>query len=93
MKSKNIIRICGIAMMSAVCLSSCDNVLEEQPRSSFDPTYFKTQDGVEGGLTALYSHLRNIYGQAYYLTSLEAGTDEYTYGHSADGNQKDTPQR
>lgn len=89
MKTKNIIRICGVAMMSAVCLSSCDYVLEEQPRSSYDPTYFTTQDGVEGGLTALYSHLRNLYGNAYYLTSLEAGTDEYTYGHSGDGNQKD----
>ena len=76
-------------MMSAVGLSSCSDILEEQPRSSFDPSYFKTQKGVEGGLTALYSHLRNIYGNAYYLTSLEAGTDEYTYGHSADGNQKD----
>jgi hypothetical protein len=89
MKTKNIICICGIAMMSAVGLSSCSDILDEQPRSSFDPSYFKTQKGVEGGLTALYSHLRNIYGQAYYLTSLEAGTDEYTYGHSADGNQKD----
>ena len=89
MKTKNIIRICGVAMMSAVCLSSCDYVLEEQPRSSYDPSYFKTKDGVEGGLTALYAHLRNIYGNAYYLTSNEAGTDEYTYGHSADGNQKD----
>jgi hypothetical protein len=75
--------------MSAVCLSSCDYVLEEQPHSSYDPSYFKTKDGVEGGLTALYAHLRNIYGNAYYLTSNEAGTDEYTYGHSADGNQKD----
>lgn len=89
MKTKNIIRICGVAMMSAVCLSSCDYVLEEQPRSSYDPSFFTTQIGVEGGLTSLYSHLRNLYGNAYYLTSLEAGTDEYTYGHSGDGNQKD----
>ena len=48
MKTKNIIRICGVAMMSAVCLSSCDYVLEEQPHSSYDPSYFKTKDGVEG---------------------------------------------
>ena len=89
MKTNNIIRICGVAMMSALCLSSCNDILDEQPRSTYDLSYFKTQEGVEGGLTALYAHLRNIYGQAYYLTSLEAGTDEYTYGHSADGNQKD----
>ncbi len=89
MKKNNIFRFCGIALMSAMAFSSCSDILDEQPRSGYDPTYFKTEDGVKGGLTSLYSHLRNLYGQAYYLTSLEAGTDEYTYGHSADGNQKD----
>ena len=89
MKKNNIFRICGIALVSALTFSSCSDVLDEQPRSSYDPTYFTTEDGVKGGLTSLYAHLRNLYGQAYYLTALEAGTDEYTYGHSADGNQKD----
>lgn len=89
MKTKNIFRICGLAVLSAVALSSCSDVLDEQPRSGYDPTYFTTEDGVKGGLTSLYAHLRNLYGQAYYFTSCEAGTDEYTWGHSADGNQKD----
>ena len=87
--NKNIIRVCGLAVLSAMTLASCNDVLDEQPRSSYDPSFFKTEEGVKGGLTSLYSHLRNLYGQAYYFTSLEAGTDEYTYGHSADGNQKD----
>ena len=89
MKTKNIFRVFGLAMLSTIALSSCQDVLDEQPRSSYDPTFFKTEEGVKGGLTALYAHLRNLYGQAYYFTSCEAGTDEYTYGHSADGNQKD----
>ncbi|MCQ2258907.1 MAG: RagB/SusD family nutrient uptake outer membrane protein [Bacteroidaceae bacterium] len=89
MKTKNIIRICGIAALSAMTFSSCSDVLDEQPRSGYDPSYFTTVDGVKGGLTSLYAHLRNVYGQAYYFTSCEAGTDEYTWGHSADGNQKD----
>ena len=89
MKKINIFRIGALAVMSAMTLASCQDVLDEQPRSSYDPTFFKTEEGVKGGLTALYAHLRNLYGQAYYLTSNEAGTDEYTYGHSADGNQKD----
>ncbi len=89
MKTKNIFRNCGIALVSALALSSCSDVLDEQPRSGYDPTYFTTEEGVKGGLTSLYAHLRNLYGQAYYYTSCEAGTDEYTYGHSADGNQKD----
>lgn len=79
----------GLALFAAAVMSSCSDVLDEQPRSGFDPTYFKTEDGVKGGLTSLYAHLRNLYGQAYYFTSCEAGTDEYTYGHSADNNQKD----
>ncbi len=86
---KNTFRIFGLAMLSTIALSSCQDVLDEQPRSSYDPSFFKTEEGVKGGLTALYAHLRNLYGQAYYFTSCEAGTDEYTYGHSADGNQKD----
>lgn len=89
MKKTNIFRIGALAVMSAMTLASCQDVLDEQPRSSYDPTFFSTEEGVKGGLTALYAHLRNLYGQAYYFTSLEAGTDEYTYGHSADGNQKD----
>ena len=89
MNTKNIFRAFGLAVLSAIALSSCQDVLDEQPRSSYDPTFFKTEEGVKGGLTALYAHLRNLYGQAYYFTSCEAGTDEYTYGHSADGNQKD----
>jgi hypothetical protein len=64
-------------------------VLDEQPRSQFDPTFFTTKAGIEGGLTSLYAHLRYFYGNGYYLNSLETGTDEYTYAQSADGNFKD----
>jgi hypothetical protein len=64
-------------------------VLDEQPRSNFDPSFFNTKAGIEGGLTSLYAHLRYFYGNGYYLNSLETGTDEYTYAQSADGNFKD----
>jgi starch-binding outer membrane protein, SusD/RagB family len=67
----------------------CKKILDEEPRSIFTPDYFKTESGVKGGLTALYYHLRNIYGQAYYFNSTETGTDEATWGQSADGNFKD----
>ncbi len=88
---KNFIKYSFMGLMAAGALvaTSCSDVLDEQPRSGYDPTYFTTEDGVKGGLTSLYAHLRNLYGQAYYFTSCEAGTDEYTYGHSADNNQKD----
>lgn len=35
-----------------------------------------------GGLTALYAHLRNIYGNAYYWNMCQCGTDETTWGQS-----------
>ena len=79
----------ALAFTSVVGFTSCSDVLDEQPRSQYDPTFFETEEGVRGGLTALYSHLRDMYGQAYYYNSLETGTDEYTYGQSADGNFKD----
>ncbi len=70
-------------------MTSCSDVLDEQPRSQFDPTFFTTKTGIEGGLTSLYAHLRYFYGNGYYLNSLETGTDEYTYAQSADGNFKE----
>ena len=76
---------CGLSST----MTSCSDVLDEQPRSQFDPTFFTTKAGIEGGLTSLYAHLRYFYGNGYYLNTLETGTDEYTYAQSADGNFKD----
>ncbi len=69
-------------------LTGCSKVLKEQPRSIYTPAFFQTKTGVLGGLTEMYSHLRYIYGQAYYYNTCETGTDEATYGQSADGNFK-----
>ncbi|MCR4852605.1 MAG: RagB/SusD family nutrient uptake outer membrane protein [Prevotella sp.] len=86
---KNIFKkICAICILGGF-MASCSDVLDEQPRSQFDPTFFTTETGIEGGLTALYAHLRYIYGNGYYLNSVETGTDEYTWAQSADGNFKD----
>ena len=76
---------CGLS----TAMTSCNSVLDEQPRSQFDPSFFTTKAGIEGGLTSLYAHMRYFYGNGYYLNSLETGTDEYTYAQSADGNFKD----
>jgi hypothetical protein len=62
--------------------------LDEQPRSTYDPAFFKTETGVMGGLTAMYAHLRYFYGR-YYYAALQCATDEYTYGWSTDNNFKD----
>ena len=88
MKTKNIKYIlaaglvcCGIS----TTMTSCSGILDEQPRSQFDPTFFTEKKGIEGGLTSLYAHLRYFYGDGYYLSSCETGTDEYTYAESGQG--------
>ena len=82
-------RLLGTAFLALSLTTSCSDILDEQPRSTYDPSFFKTEKGVEGGITSMYAHLRYIYGQAYYYNSCQTGTDETTYGFSADGNFKD----
>jgi hypothetical protein len=89
MKTLKIKSIIKSTLLLTILSMGCKKVLDEQPRSSFTPEYFKTVQGVNGGLTAMYAHLRNIYGQAYYYNSGVTGTDEATWGQSADGNFKD----
>ena len=61
------------------------DILEEKPTAIFEPGYFQTEEGVEGGLTALYAHLRRIYGNGDFLMFSECGTDETTYASSGSG--------
>ena len=82
------IRVLGTAALALFLTASCSDILDEQPRSSYDPTFFKTEKGVEGGVTSMYAHVRYIYGHAYYYNSCLTGTDEATWGWSADGNFK-----
>jgi len=88
MKRIQINTIIGV-WLCMVLASGCKKILDEEPRATFTPEYFKTEAGVNGGLTAMYAHLRRIYGQAYYYNSTITGTDEATWGKDADGNFKD----
>jgi hypothetical protein len=76
-------------ILIALSFSACSDILEEQPRSIYDPSFFKSEKGVMGGITSLYAHLRYIYGQAYYYNTCLTGTDEATWAQSADANFKD----
>ena len=72
--------------MIALFMSSCEDILEEQPRAVYTPEFFQTERGIQGGITSMYAHLRYIYGQAYYYNTTETGTDEVTYAQSGDQN-------
>src|SRR5690554_2594724 len=88
MKRKHFKLYLGIAFLASSLLA-CSDILEEQPRSIYEPGFFTTEKGVNGGLSSLYAHLRYIYGQGYYYNTTLTGTDEYTYAQSADANFKD----
>ncbi|MDR2465905.1 MAG: RagB/SusD family nutrient uptake outer membrane protein [Prevotellaceae bacterium] len=80
-------RIIGI-----ICLmlaASCSDLLEEQPRSSLTPDFFRTEQGIVGGLTAVYSHLRYFYGPIGGLYVGTNGTDECTWAVAADGGGRE----
>lgn len=85
MKRFNIKLLCGTIMVM-LFMTSCDDVLNETPRSNYTPGFFQTENGVRGGVTSMYAHLRYIFGNAYFYNTLETGTDEYTYAQSADQN-------
>ncbi|MDD4698222.1 MAG: RagB/SusD family nutrient uptake outer membrane protein [Fermentimonas sp.] len=87
-KIKIIITVATIVLISY--LTGCSNdILDEKPRSIYEPGFFKTEQGIQYGLTSLYSHTRYFLGQ-YYYAAQQNGTDEYTYAQSADNNFKDT---
>jgi hypothetical protein len=88
MKHKHI-KFVLVSVLFMLVVPGCKKILEEQPRSIYTPEFFKTEKGVLGGITSMYAHLRYIFGQPYYYNTLETGTDEYTYGQSADQNFKD----
>lgn len=77
------------ALIIVMTLSGCTDILEEQPRSIYTPEYFRTEKGVYGGVTAMYAHLRYIYGNGYFNNHCLTNTDEVTYGSSGDANFKD----
>ena len=89
MKNYNIKVIIGCAVAVFLLLSCSDSLLDEKPRGTADPNFFKTEEGVRGGLTSLYAHTRWIFGQ-YFYASAQNGTDESTYAQSADNNFKDS---
>lgn len=78
-----------VVALSMLLFSGCKKILEEQPRSFYEPGFFKTEAGVLGGITSQYAHLRYLFGTPYYYNTSETGTDEYTWGESADANFKD----
>jgi len=58
----------------------CKDILEEEPRSILVPSFLGTPQGVEAGLTGVYSGYRNIYGNEQAMYMAVTGTDEFMRG-------------
>ncbi|MDR1763935.1 MAG: RagB/SusD family nutrient uptake outer membrane protein [Dysgonamonadaceae bacterium] len=84
-KFKTIASALFIALFAVSCSS---DILDEHSRTAYTPDYFKTEAGIQAGITALYAHTRYFYGQYYYMVC-ESGTDEYTFAQNSNGNSID----
>lgn len=83
MKLKNKITLLVIAA-SMVASTGCKKILDEQPRSSIDPSFFKTPEGIQGGIAGIYSSFRGHWGTQIFTQLFNAGTDEFQKGAAAD---------
>ncbi len=61
--------------------TSCNkDILDENPTSVLTPSFLQTAQGVEAGVTGVYSGLRQLYGNDAAFFTTEAGTDLWTNG-------------
>lgn len=67
-----------------ISITSCKKVLEEQPRATIDPQYFKTAEGLDGGVAGIYSSFRGMWGTQIFTQLFNGGTDEMIRGGAAD---------
>ena len=69
-----------IAMVMLAIVQGCNDILEEDPKTTFTTAYFETKQGLQDGLNAAYASLRFQYGTNPALGLNVVGTDEYTFG-------------
>lgn len=75
-------RISGWAFFIAMIAFApgCNDILEENPYTTFTTDYFKTRQGIQDGINAVYAGLRYNFGPNGALAIVNVGTDEWTYG-------------
>lgn len=73
-------RILLTALAIVVLAPGCQDILEENPKTTFTNDYFKTAQGAQDGLNTAYAYLRYHYGVNPTLALNISGTDEFTYG-------------
>jgi hypothetical protein len=64
----------------------CKKLLEEQPRTSFTPPFFATNDGLQGGIAGIYTSFRTQWANQIWTQLFDGGTDEALRGGSVDNS-------
>src|SRR5436190_22201167 len=75
-------------VLAAILFASagCKKILEEQPRTSFTPSFFTTTDGIQGGIAGIYSSFRGQWSTQIWSQLFNGGTDEAIRGGSVDNS-------
>lgn len=69
-----------------IVIAGCTKLLEEQPRTSFTPSFFTTADGIQGGIAGIYSSFRGQWSTQIWSQLFNGGTDEAIRGGSVDNS-------
>jgi len=74
-------QLAGIALAIGILSGTgCSKKLEENPYTVFSTEYFRSAEGLQSGVYALYSGLRYNFGPEGAMAISVVGTDEWTYG-------------
>ncbi len=76
---KNNFKIFAAIIALLVLAGGCNKKLIEKPFTVFSVEYFKTAEGYQNGLNAIYSTTRFIYGPEGAVGLGTVGTDEFTF--------------
>ncbi len=63
--------------------TGCEQILEENPRSSLAQTFFESESGIIGGIAGSYERMRDCWGTEGFAAFCVAGTDDHLMGASA----------
>lgn len=85
---KIVLATLGTSLLLATAGCNKD-ILEENPQSILTPAFLQTSQGVEAGVTGVYSGLRQLHGNDAAFFSTEAGTDLWTNGISSSSGLND----
>lgn len=70
----------SLLFIASVIGSGCKKQLIEHPYTSFTTDYYKTADGLQAAINAVYANMRYDFGPIGAEALGNVGTDEFTYG-------------